>query len=77
MLESKIVFYGEPLQPSTTSIYFLISKLKRKQPHLFILNKWKEKQKKFKVGFSPCKKFVFIDFNESPLKIMNSGLYGF
>ena len=48
MLESKIVFYGEPLQPSTISIYLLISKLKRNQPHLFILNKWKGKQKNLK-----------------------------
>ena len=48
MLESKIVYYGEPLQPSTISVYLLISKLKRNQPHLFILNKWKGKPKNLK-----------------------------
>ena len=67
MLESKIVFYGEPLQPSTTSIYFQISKLKRKQPHLFILRKWKEKQNNLKSD-SHLAKVCFYLLQWKPLK---------
>ena len=33
------------------------------------------KPKKFKVGLSPSKKFIFIYFNESPLKMMKNGFY--
>ena len=33
------------------------------------------KPQKFKVGLSPSKKFIFIYFNESPLKMMKNGFY--
>ena len=67
MLESKIVYYGEPLQPSTISVYLLISKLKRNQPHLFILNKWKGKQKNLK-SVSDLAKVCFYLLQWKPLK---------
>ena len=33
------------------------------------------KPQKFKVGLSPSKRFIFIYFNESPLKMMKNGFY--